>query len=391
MTLATVWEDMDERHALEGWKSQGVTVLACKLTRPRKIINLLSALPTRKPLQSVYCWEPKLIKMVQEHWLKSKNYTAVHIEHIRGTPFGLSIKKWTTSADMIGDRTDRPPLVWDSVDCISLLFEKAARSSRSAFGRLATTIDLPRTRKYEGWLATQFDRTLVTSPADQNALSDLVRKYQSENSAGPQAMENQSPITVISNGVDLANFQPNYGRRKDSTLVMTGKMSYHANVTAAFYLVESVMPLVWEKNPEVKVQIVGANPATEIYGLAARYPDKVEVTGTVPSVALYLRDATIAVAPIAYGVGIQNKVLEAMACAAPVVCTPQAVSALKTENGNELLVGESPAEFAADILKLLENSDLRRTIGAVGRRYVESNHSWDEKVKQLEEIYTGRL
>ena len=132
-------------------------------------------------------------------------------------------------------------------------------------------------------------------------------------SAVNPAVKSRSHITVLPNGVDLDYFCPSPEPRRPATVVISGKMSYHANVTAALHLVEGIMPLVWRERPGVKVTIVGANPPRPIRQLAQRFPGQVEVTGTVPDVRPYLRRASLAAAPVPYGAGIQNKVLEAMA------------------------------------------------------------------------------
>jgi glycosyltransferase involved in cell wall biosynthesis len=166
---------------------------------------------------------------------------------------------------------------------------------------------------------------------------------------------------------------------------MSGKMSYHANVTMALHLVQEIMPHVWAQQPETRVCIVGKDPSRAIQDLS-RNPNII-VTGTVSDVRPYLRKATIAVAPIAYGVGIQNKVLEAMACATPVVATPQAVSALNLQAGEDALVAQKPADFAQAILRLLNDRQLREKVGQRGRRYVEANHDWAAVSAQLEQTY----
>jgi polysaccharide biosynthesis protein PslH len=393
VTLATLWENDAERQALTEWQKQGVKVLAVELSKPRKLLNLAGALPGSRPLQAQYCWEPRLVERMQEHWLKlAKNgegFETVHVEHLRGAGFGLTLSHWLETSLRQNLLPKRPPIIWDSVDCISLLFEKTARSSRSQFGRLAAAFDLPRTRHYEGWLAWQFAHTLVTAEADRAALAKLAQAIPSRTPTG--AGGPSAPITVLPNGVDLQVFAPNYGARQSNTIVLTGKMSYHANVTAALYLMEAVMPQVWEKQPDTTVQIVGANPPSEIRSMIARYPNRVQVTGTVPDLVPYLQQATLAVAPIAYGVGIQNKVLEAMACATPVVCTPQATSALHTQVGRDVLIGDTPQEFASAILRLLAGSELRQSMGVAGRRYVENSHSWDAVVARLEDVYNSAI
>jgi glycosyltransferase involved in cell wall biosynthesis len=168
--------------------------------------------------------------------------------------------------------------------------------------------------------------------------------------------------------------------------VISGKMSYHANITMAVQFIQQVMPLVWERHLECQVWIVGKDPRREV--LALQGP-KVTVTGTVPHLPPYLQRATLAVAPVAYGAGIQNKVLEAMACTTPVVASSQAVSALQVEPGRDLFVAEEPGEFAEAIVRLLEDANLRRQLGQAGRNYVEVNHNWARVAERLEGLYAG--
>jgi glycosyltransferase involved in cell wall biosynthesis len=111
------------------------------------------------------------------------------------------------------------------------------------------------------------------------------------------------------------------------------------------------------------------------------------VTGTVADIRPFLRKAAIAVAPIQYGVGIQNKVLEALACATPVVATPQAVGALEALPGCELVVASSPSELSAAIVALLGDPALRDRLGQAGRAFVERCHDWRVVATRLAEIY----
>jgi glycosyltransferase involved in cell wall biosynthesis len=197
-------------------------------------------------------------------------------------------------------------------------------------------------------------------------------------------------ISVLPNGVDLAYFGPDSRvARQDATLVVSGKMSYHANVTMVLVLVNQILPLVWERRPEVKSWIVGKDPSNQIKNLSQ--DPAITVTGTVDDIRPYLRAATIAVAPIQYGAGIQNKILEAMACGAPVISTSQAVSALEAQPGQDLLVADQPAEFAQTILALLDDREQQRRLSAAGRRYVEQHHNWDYIAAQLEEIYLAAI
>jgi glycosyltransferase involved in cell wall biosynthesis len=158
-------------------------------------------------------------------------------------------------------------------------------------------------------------------------------------------------------------------------------------VAMCLSFVSEVLPLVQAEMPEVRLLIVGKDPPAEVRALAEN--PAVTVTGTVEDIRPYLQKATLAVAPLAYGTGIQNKVLEAMACATPVVASSQAVAALNVINGRDVIIADAPHEMAHAMLTLLNNIHRRQAVGMAGRRYVEENHRWQNIAARLEEIYDG--
>jgi glycosyltransferase involved in cell wall biosynthesis len=370
ITLATLWESESELRELEFWRAEGLRVLAQPLTKSRKLFNLGRGLLSRDPLQSWYCWQPRLCQQITSA-LRAVPFDLIHIEHLRGARYGFCLQLAAGNL----------PLVFDSVDCISHLFEQAAGQGQGLFGRWATRLDLGRTRRFEGWLVKQFPQVLVTSPIDRQALEKL---------SAPQSPTGQRPpsIAVLPNGVDLAYFHPNPAAECDSsTLVVSGKMSYHANVSMILHLGREIMPRVWKHQAEVKLVIVGKDPGPEIQALAA--DRRITVTGTVADIRPYLWSASVAVAPVRYGAGIQNKVLEALACSVPVIASRQAVSALQAQTGQELLVADDVDTFARSVLHVLSDQATRRQLGQAGRRYVERYHDWDGIAAQLEGIYHG--
>ncbi len=394
ITLATTWMNNSERHDLERLREQGIHVIAAPLTKPQIALNLLRALITSKPLQAEYCWQPNLKSQISTpqknggQALKSQ-FDVIHVEHLRGARYGLALKS------QIQNQKSKIPIVWDSVDCISYLFEQASRQSQSTVGKIVTGLELGRTRRHEGWLVGQFDHVLVTSETDKAALEKISNlNPPKERGAGSQISNPQSTIhnpqskiTVLPNGVDLEYFAPDHTTRQPDTLVFSGKMSYHANVTAALYLANEVMPLVWAQRPDARLIIAGSQPPPTVKQLAEKYRPRVEITGFLPDLRVPLRKASVAVAPLRYGAGIQNKVLEAMACGTPVVASALAIKALQTRPGQDCLVADSPQASAEAILTLLSDDGLRQRLGAAGRRYVEAYHDWNKIAAQLESIY----
>ncbi len=379
VTLATLSESTGECAGLHVLAEQGVRVLSKALHKPRIVRNVLTALPSNRPLQASYCWQPELARTLT-HTLAGEQFDVVHVEHLRGAEYGLYVQ---SELRRQGANT---PVVWDSVDCISLLFEQAARHSRSSFGRWATRLELPRTRHYEAQAVQRFAGVLVTSPRDKAALEALPSP---PGTTGRTSLHENGrrPIFVLPNGVDIDYFSPGAAPTRPKQVILTGKMSYHANVTAALLLVNDIMPRVWRHQPDVQVVIAGQAPPREVRALAAQHPSRVTVTGYVADLRSYLREAAVAAAPMTYGAGIQNKVLEAMACGVPVVASLQASSALQACPDRDLLVADTPAGFAAAILRLLEDPSLRLGLGAAGLQYVRSHHRWDTITAQLEDFY----
>ena len=334
----------------------------------RSLLNSATALPSRKPLQSVYSWKPAMAREIAERASRNE-FDIIHIEHLRGSLFGLFLKS----------KLPRVPVVWDSVDCISHLFQQAAKQSRSFFGKFMTRFELSRTRRAEGDLACRFDHVLVTASSDRNALLGLVHPGKSP-----------SEISVLPNGVDWEYFHPGAEFQRDpETIIFSGKMSYHANISMAKYLVEEIMPRIWKTRPAARLYIVGKDPAQAIIKMT-RNP-LITVTGTVDDIRPFLWRATVSVVPLLYGAGIQNKILEAMATGTPVVTTCQALSALQAEPGKDLFVSDDPDGFSQAVLQLMADRKLQQQTGDAGVLYVRTFHSWASIASQLVNIYQQTL
>ena len=359
VTVLTLWTNEAEQADIEQLKQHCYEVKAVPMSSFQSMLNCIRVLPGRDPLQSVYSWQPDLVTNLAA----VSDFDIVHVEHLRGARYGLHFEAQGTL-----------PIVWDSVDCITHLFRQASAQSKNLMRRWRSRLDLSRTEWYEGWLINQFDHVLVTSATDKKVLTSL----------SPNGYS--APITVVPNGVDLEYFSPDTAVARDpATVMVSGKMSYHANITMTLYLVENIMPWVWQERPDVKLMIVGKDPTREIQALSQN--PAITVTGTVADLPPYLQQATLAVAPVTYNAGIQNKILEAMACATPVITTLQAVSNLDVQSGRDLLVAEDVEDFSRKILSLLDDPTQRHKIGHAGRMYVERHHNWASQARKVEEIY----
>ena len=144
------------------------------------------------------------------------------------------------------------------------------------------------------------------------------------------------------------------------------------------------MPRVWQSVPTARVIIAGKDPPA---ALRARANEHIEITGYVPDLRVYLHRATVACAPLLYGAGIQNKVLEAMASGLPVVATPQALGALSASPEIDALAGQDANQLGDQLVRVMTDHTLWQALAHNGRKYVNAHHSWSTVTSQLRQLY----
>jgi sugar transferase (PEP-CTERM/EpsH1 system associated) len=199
------------------------------------------------------------------------------------------------------------------------------------------------------------------------------------------APESDAKIGFFNNGVDTDYFSPHRDYASpyadgERALVFTGAMDYWPNIDAVQFFAAEVFPQLRAADPTLRFVIVGARPSPAVLALGQAHG--VIVTGTVPDVRPYIAHADICVAPLRIARGIQNKVLEAMAMARPVVVSPQALEGIDAAVGSELLLADGAAALASTITGLLAQPDA--SLGAAARAKVERQYSWPSNLARIE-------
>lgn len=232
---------------------------------------------------------------------------------------------------------------------------------------------------YERSVAKRADATLFVTAEEAKLFCD-------------QAPECASRVVPIRNGVDGEYFSPAVAhpspfRPGEHPIVFTGAMDYWPNVDAVLWFAREVLPSILEQDPSARFYVVGMNPDAVVRALS-RSPATM-VTGRVPDVRPYLQHARVVVAPLRVARGIQNKVLEAMAMAKPVVMTTPTAAAVSAQPGVEVEVAAEPVEFARKVLALMD-TELARRMGALARTRVLGEYAWPSSYRLLDEVLKPR-
>ncbi len=219
------------------------------------------------------------------------------------------------------------------------------------------------------WLET-FDAAVLITEAEADELANCPR---------------QDKLYVIGNGVDVPDLPDERHVPDDPRIGFVGCMDYPPNVDAVRWFVDDIWPWIIKEVPETVFQIVGRRPTRAVRSLAGR---RVEVLGEVDQVLPHLRGFRVSVSPHRVARGLQNKVLEAMAAARPVVLTSAAASGIDARHGEHFLVADAPHPFAFRVLDLLADASRCADIGQAARRFVVEHHCWDREVAKLESLLT---
>jgi glycosyltransferase involved in cell wall biosynthesis len=196
---------------------------------------------------------------------------------------------------------------------------------------------------------------------------------------------NPEKITVVPTGVDVGYFHPIAREEKPNRMVFTGSMDWLANEDAIFYLHEEILPKIRSQIRDAEAWVVGRSPSQRLRDLDA-LGIGIHVTGSVEDVRPYIAESPVYIVPIRIGGGTRIKIFEAMAMGKAVVSTSIGAEGLPVTHGKDIILADSPEEFAAQVVRLLRDSPAREVIGAAARILVEQNYGWPSVVRSFDGV-----
>lgn len=326
---------------------------------------------SRIPLQ-VHYWYSLQMQRKIDKLLNEQKYDLIHAQLFR-------MGQYVTKAKGIVK-------ILDLCDSLALNLSRRAELDCTP-KRFLVKLEEKRVRQYEVDIMQSFDRGTVVANFDRDYLLK---------------QDNSLNLSVVPMGVDLNYFHPNHNNTEKSTdsndspttvssdtsknLLFTGTMNYFPNSDAVIYFCNEIYPLIQRRYPDINFYIVGNKPTEQVSRLAEN--KGVVVTGYVPDIRPYFEKASVFVAPMRAGSGIQTKNLEAMAMDTPVVTTSIGAMGLEAEIGKELLTADTPQDFADRVIHLIENPEIQQQVGSAGRKRIQESYDWGVLVEKLEQVYS---
>ena len=303
------------------------------------------------PLQTLY-YRSNAFKKRLDELLAENSFDLIHAYMLRVAPYLSDVSA---------------PKILELIDSMQLNLERRI-ARESVPKRWLFQEELRRIVSYERNIGDWFDQMIVVSEKDR-------------------ALIPSQKVTVIPLGADTDLFKPHRKESKEPVLVFSGNMGYAPNINAVRWFVEKCFSLIQKEVPTASLIIAGANPPKEVCDLAQR--NGVTVTGFVKSMPEILTEASVAIAPMQSGSGMQFKILEAMSCDLPVVTTTLGLGDIKARPGEEICVADTAEEFAETVVTLIKSPETAERIGRNAREFVINHHSWEYAASQIEGIYNA--
>lgn len=365
VTLVAFIRSDDEKQHLDDLRPfcvGGIETIPIVRSKSKNVIDAGSAILARQSFLVARDRVPEMQKAVTDR-LQRQRFDAVHIDHLQMAQYVLP-------------RRTGAHLILDQHNVESVIVRRLAETTPSRWIRLYANQEWPKLERYEVGICKQCDQVLTVTEEDASILRAL-----------DPGLTN---VTAIPIGVDGEYFSP-VDRRPDSkTLLSIGTMFTQPNIDAILWFHERIYPMIKEKVPDARLNIVGNKPVERITGLAL-LDKSVTVTGYVEDVRPTAIDSAAFIVPLLSGSGMRVKILNAMSMALPVVSTRIGAEGIAATDGRNILIANSPENFSRHCIQLINDPKRRTEIGNGGRALVESLYSWGAISRRLLDTYARVL
>jgi sugar transferase (PEP-CTERM/EpsH1 system associated) len=343
--------DATLREGLSGVCNRIETV---RLPKWRSYLQTAFTLPGRLPMQAQY-YRSNAMQARITSLIASKGYDVVYTHLIRMAEYTRHVAVPKAMGMQISQALNLSRMMSHVKDPLRQLFYR---------------VEAAKVRPYEAKVAADFDRVFLCGPSDIAAIE--------ETRPLPNAV-------VCPHGQDVPEIERvRAAKREEGAIAITGVMSTYTNVDAVSWFAKEIFPRVETEIEEARFWIVGRDPQRAVRALAR--PPAIEVTGEVPDVADWLLRARVAVAPLRIAAGMQNKIVQAMACELPVVATSVANEGIGAVPGEHIVIADDATAIAEAVTGLLRDPERARKIGRAAREFVESHWTWEAHFERLEAV-----
>lgn len=345
-------KDSEEEENAETFKKLGYNITTLQLNRRKGLLNLFRTLWTWEPFQVSFHYSAKMHQLIKGE-TSNNDYDIVYFHLFTVAQYYVSVKSSSTLK------------VYDITDASALYLKRYIEFITHPLKKMYFAFELNRLTHYEK-IDRFFDLCMVCSKTDLDYLC---------------SHNLNSNLKLFTNGFDAESFIPENLEPQKHRIIFAGSMPYFPNKDAALFFAKEVFPLVKEKFQDAVFYIVGQNPPEEILALAS---ESIVVTGFVTDIKKEYLLSEINVAPIRFGAGIQNKIIESLALGIPTIASKISVSSFDENIRKYIFTAETAPQYADAVIKIFENPSIKNDLMKECIKTIRENMTWEKIVGEAE-------
>jgi len=327
-------------------------------TPVKVVLSLLRGVPVSIPKYQSVAFTGEFVKML------ANEYDVIHFEHIHVAAVLKSIVQVGCKKTFIS--LDAHNVEWQ-------IAKRMGENEASLLRKLVLKWQMRNMYRFEKQLFRAADAVMAVSREDADSIDVMTNQ--------------RTSVVLVENGVDVTYFTSGMTSETiPGRMAFVGSMDWHPNVDGMIWFVHDIFPRIKKMQPGCSLDIDGRNPHRNILGLHNR-EQGINVTGNVDDVRPYVHSAEVVVVPLRYGGGTRLKILEAFAMSKAVVSTSLGCEGINCKDEDHLLIRDDSDEFATAVVRLMDSTQLRESIGVSCLNLVENFYSWPIIQKKLISIY----
>ncbi len=364
VTLLSFVRPEDQPEHIAHLREFGAAVHTVPMARStwRNVRAVLKAMLTGLPIVIVRD-EIAAMQAQVRRLLETQKIDVIHADQVSMAQYGL-----------LGRGVRR---VLDLHNAMYLVTQRLAEHEPNLFKRWLSQRETRALARYEPALLQQYDQVVFVTAEDRGAIEAV-----SHQTAGAPANVSIIPICV-----DPSEKQPVIPTANPQRVLFLGPLFWPPNAEGVLWFAREVWQAIHAQYPQARFTVVGRNPPESVAQLHGK--DNIEVTGYLPDLATVLAETGALVVPLRAGGGMRVKILDAWCWGLPIVSTSIGAEGINLQDGQNLLLADSPAAFAEKVIAVLQDSQLQTRLRQNGRLWVEQQYDWRRVYSAWDDVYAG--
>ncbi len=366
ITLVAFSRDTDTTQSIDhlGTFCSNVYTVPIKRSTFQDIKFLIKSIIQRSPFLIARDYDQNMFDLLRT-LVKETPFDAIHADQLWMAPYALAAKKCSQT---------KVKMVLDQHNAVYLVPERMGQNSSNPIKKMILDAEGEKLSEYEISVCAQFDHVVWVTDEDRMALR-RIPNGQADLITGPTI-----PICVDPDAKKVVKRAENSKR-----VTFLGGLHWPPNAEGMVWFYKNVWPQIVEQVPDAKLTVIGKNPPSEL--MNGNHQDSLEVTGFIDDPVPYLEETAAFIVPLHSGGGMRVKIIDGWSWGLPIISTTIGAEGIKYSPDNDIIISDTPEEFAKNTIALLTDTDKANTLAAEGRRTVEENFDWQKTYKAWDQIY----